>query len=277
MTNNRAHAAIAPSDDPVIISIRQSDTNPFVTRTEVERLIAPSLPQAGKPFLISSINTLDLQNTLNAVDNIEWARCSRTSTDQLLIEIIPMKPVARVFDGDSSYYINRQGKRLTASLQYRSDVPVIQGHIADPRDAIRLLPLIDTIAARPSLRQLITAISLRGDDAILIPAIRGHVIDFGAPDTEISNKFDRLYVMYKKVLPVKGWDFYDTISVKFGHQIVATRRFPRQKAPTFIADPEGDAVESAALDNMITADSDPADPEATQATQAEEPTVVIQQ
>ncbi len=252
MTNSQAHAATAPSADPVIITIEGRDTNPFVTHSEVERLIRDSLPAQGAPFIVSKVNTLHLQQMLNSVDNIEWARCSRTSADRLHIEVIPMKPVARVFDGDSSYYINRQGKRLTASLRYRSDVPVIQGHIADAASAIRLLPLIDTIASRPELRQLITSIRVNDrNEAILIPALRGHVIDFGTPDADIANKFDRLLVMYRKVLPVKGWDFYDTLSVKFGHQIVATRRFPKEKTPTFISDPDGDAAESVMLDHML--------------------------
>nr|MDE7421741.1 hypothetical protein [Muribaculaceae bacterium] len=29
---------------------------------------------------------------------------------------------------------------------------------------------------------------------------------------------------YRKVLPAKGWNIYDTISVKFKNQIVASRR-----------------------------------------------------
>lgn len=254
MTNNQAKAATAPSVDPVIITIEGSESNPFVTRSEVERLIEGSVPKKGEPFRVSSVNTLEMQRMLNSVDNIEWARCSRTSTDRLLVEIVPMKPVARVFDGDSSYYINRQGKRLTASLRYRSDVPVIQGHIADAPSAVRLLPLIDTIASRPELRQLITSIRVNDrNEAILIPALKGHVIDFGDPDADIANKFERLLVMYRQVIPVKGWDFYDTLSVKFGHQVVATRRFPRQKAPTFIADPDGDAAENVMLDHLLAA------------------------
>lgn len=261
MTNNRAQAAVAPSVDPVIINIQDSETNSFVTRTEVERLISGSLPEAGSPLVVSSVNTLELEQTLNGIGNIEWARCSRTSTDRLLIEVIPMRPVARVFDGDSSYYINRQGKRLQASLRYRSDVPVIQGHIADSRQAVRLLPLIDCIGERPELRELITSIRVTDNfDAILVPAIKGHVINFGTPDADIANKFDRLLLMYREVIPVKGWDFYDTLSVKFGHQVVATRRYPKKAIPTFIADTEGDKREKMMLDQLLSHSPDQIEP-----------------
>lgn len=41
---------------------------------------------------------------------------------------------------------------------------------------------------------------------------------------DLDDKFSRLMIAYKEVLPVKGWDFYDTLSVKWENQIVATRR-----------------------------------------------------
>ncbi len=43
----------------------------------------------------------------------------------------------------------------------------------------------------------------------------------------LGDKFDRLRLAYKKILPVKGWDFYDTLSVKWRGQVVATRRVKR--------------------------------------------------
>ncbi len=253
--NNRAAAATAPADSPVIIAITGGDTNRFVTTAEVQRLIAPWLPErAGEPIVTSSINTFEMEARLNDVDNIEWARCSRTAADRLLVEIVPMKPVARIFDGDSSYYVNRQGKRLTASLRYRSDVPVIQGHARSAEQIRSLMPLLDTISARTDLRELVTSIQLtKGPDVILIPSIRGHVVNFGSPDRDIADKFDRLTTMYRQVLPVKGWDFYDTLSVKFARQVVATRRSPTKKAPVFIADPEGDAREEITLSAMAQA------------------------
>ena len=56
-----------------------------------------------------------------------------------------------------------------------------------------------------------------------MPVIRGHVVNLG--DTSlIANKFDRLKVFYREVMPVKGWNFYDTVSVKWRGQIVASRR-----------------------------------------------------
>lgn len=248
LTNNGANAATAPDLQPVLIEIEGGDENRFVTGTEVRRIIAPLLPGNGE-MVMSQINTHAIEQMLAGVDNIEWARCSRTSRGRLKVEIRPMSPVARVFDGDSSYYINRQGKRLTASLRYRSDVPVVQGHIIDAEHARSLLPLLDTINSRPELAELVTSLKIDGNgDVLLVPSICGHLVNFGSPLKDISNKFARLTVMYSEVMPVKGWDFYDTISVKFSNRIVATRRDPGKRQPEYIADPEGDAAESRSIE-----------------------------
>ena len=42
--------------------------------------------------------------------------------------------------------------------------------------------------------------------------------------SNIENKFARLRRMYEEVLPVKGWDCYDTLAVKWSGQVVATKR-----------------------------------------------------
>ena len=61
------------------------------------------------------------------------------------------------------------------------------------------------------------------DNLILIPRIQGHVINFGDTNRLVEKK-NALIAVYRKVIPYKGWDEYDTISVKFRGQVVATRK-----------------------------------------------------
>ncbi len=242
-------AATAPAKMPVKISVAGADSTSFVTRREVAVLVKDYF--SGNTITPSSVPTLDIENTLNSIDNIENARCTRRSNDRLWIEVTPMKPVARVFDNSGSYYINREGKRLTASLKYRSDVPVITGRLEGRHSASRLMSLLDYIAADDARTELVTALALEPDgDVILIPPFRGHVINFGDPETDIANKFDRLTTMYRDILPAKGWDYYDTLSVKFRGQVVASRRKPRQRDPLLILDPDGDASDNEDISTM---------------------------
>lgn len=248
-----ASAATAPVNNPVKIIVNDIDSTRFVTRHEISELVKDYFtPQAGQLIVPSQIKTLEVEHLLNGIDNVEYARCTRRANDRLWVEVTPMRPVARIFDGKESYYINRDGKRLTASLRYRTDVPVVQGNPEDIGSVLNLIPLIDYVNSSQVRSELVTAYNIEPDgDVILVPPFRGHVINFGSPTADIVNKFDRLVTIYRDVLPVKGWDFYDTLSVKFRNQVVATRRKPRQRDPLLVLDPDGDATDAPDVSSMI--------------------------
>lgn len=222
----------------------------FVRSEEIFREL-DTLPAVAASMKIRSIDTHAIESHLRRIDNIESVQCERRSNDRLRIEVVPMLPVARIFDGDGSYYINKDGKQLTANSRYRVDVPVIVGHCDSMLPATSLLPLLSHIQNDSTWSSLVTAVKIdRNRDIILVPMIRGHVINFG-DTTGIGNKFDRLYAMYRRVLPVKGWEYYDTISVKYAGQVVATRRTKRPSEPLIKFDEEG-VIDEADINTMLT-------------------------
>lgn len=250
LSGSMSAEATAPASAPVRIIVEGSDSTSFVTRREVAAIVRDYF--TGSTVTPAKINTMEIENTLNSIDNIESARCTRRSDDRIWIEVVPMQPVARIFDDSGSYYINREGKRLTASLRYRCDVPVITGRLGGRQTAARLMPLLDDIRTNTRHGELVSALNLEPDgDVIIIPPLRGHVINFGDPSADIGNKFDRLVTMYRDILPVKGWDYYDTLSVKFSGQVVASRRKPRPRDPLLVLDPDGDASDNEDISSMI--------------------------
>ncbi len=234
------------------IVITDDSNTGFVKISEIVREL-DSLPDKARKMKIRSIDTNAIEKHLSSIDNIETVECVRRANDRLRVSVIPMKPVARIFDGHSSYYINKDGKELTANARYRVDVPVVVGHCDSLLPATSLLKLLDFIQNDSTWNSLVTAVKIdRNRDIILIPMIRGHVINFG-DTTAVKNKFDRLYTMYRKVLPIKGWEYYDTISVKFAGQVVATRRTKRLPEPIIKFDEET-IVDEADINTMLTED-----------------------
>ncbi len=205
------------------IYIADTATNHFVTVPEISREI-DSLPFRCQGMLLREINIDSIEQKLNSIDKIESASCVILNSGKIIVSVNPMRPVARVFDKDISYYVNREGKRISADARYFLDVPVISGSFDSVNTAVSLLPLIEYIKFDAMWSSLITMIKTDTRyDIYLIPAIRGHVIKFGDL-SNIENKFARLRRMYEEVLPVKGWDYYDTIAVKWSGQVVATKR-----------------------------------------------------
>lgn len=212
------------------VVVFDSADNKFVTTSEIIREI-DNFPSKCRGMLLSRIDTDSIENRLNRIDKIESASCVILNNGRIVVTVTPMHPVARVFDGGDSYYINREGKRIVADSRYYLDVPVISGDFGSTHKAVDLLPLVDYISSDSTWNSLVSMI--KSDDmhnVYLIPMIRGHVVNFGEV-TDIENKFARLHRMYDEVLPMKGWDFYDTLSVKWRGQVVATKRVKKLKEP----------------------------------------------
>lgn len=205
------------------VEITNSDSSVFVTRKSILNELAKlNIDPIGKPF--SSINTLQIEQTLNQSEYLENVECVIDNNKTLLIRATQLVPVMRVFDGTASYYVNRKGKRMSATAQYHADVPVVSGHFNSQFPPVKLLPLIQYVQADEMLNSLVTMYSMRdSNNVFIIPCILGHVVNVGHPD-DFDNKFAKLREFYTKVIPYKGWLYYDTISLKFNHQIVATRR-----------------------------------------------------
>lgn len=210
----------------VEIVVNDSVRSRFVTGKEIAREIG-DLPVYADSTLLSSINIDSIERILSKIDKIEDVNCVVTTAGKIRISVNPLQPVARVFDGTGSYYINKIGKRISATARYHSDVPVITGHfdsVFQPKD---LLPLVNYLSNDSAWNSLVTYIKAENPrNIILIPLIHGHVINIGDMNN-LDNKFYRLTRAYKEVLPVKGWDYYDTLSVKWRGQLVATRRAKR--------------------------------------------------
>ncbi|MDE7412044.1 MAG: hypothetical protein K2M94_08405 [Paramuribaculum sp.] len=185
-----------------------------------------SFPGKARKMLLSEINVDSIESYLKSFDKIEDANVTLLTTGKVHVEVWPMRPVMRVFNQSGmSYYLNRQGKKMVADPRYYIDVPVVTGAFKGVDSIVPfILPLLEYIEADSLWRYAIDGVKVNSvSEVLLIPAIHGHVVNFGSPD-DMDNKFRRIKSFYTKVMPRKGWNYYDTVTVKWGGQIVATRR-----------------------------------------------------
>ena len=54
---------------------------------------------------------------------------------------------------------------------------------------------------------------------ILYPQVTKQYIEFGEL-SDIESKIEKLNIFYKDILPFKGWNTYERVSLKFKNQIV---------------------------------------------------------
>lgn len=186
------------------------------------------LARYGQKIEGTPLRDLDVQKIedyLENFSNFENVECYLDPENRLHVNVTPIQPEARVFEQNGkSYYINHNGKRIKANAEFFVDVPVLimgQNTKIDPAYA---LPVIRRVMADKELSSVIGAFKLDGrTDILLVPRLRGHVVNFG-DTTRFQEKKSALLTAYRDILPSKGWETYDTISVKFRNQIVASRR-----------------------------------------------------
>lgn len=197
------------------------------------------------------VNTLKIEQYLMKLNNFEDVKCFVSSNGFLNVNISPMIPEIRVFEGSQSYYVNKMGKKINSNAEFYADVPVVTGRFNKKFRPEMVLPVVRFINSDPELREIVGMYEAKGpDDIILVPRIAGHVINFG-DTTNLKEKRRALLSFYEKIIPYKGWEEYDTISVKFRGQIVATRRDKTPRFPIEVYEEEVDPEESALPSDSI--------------------------
>ena len=243
----------------VEVQVINADSTSFVT----PKGVLSDLEHQGLKFVgkrMADIQASDVEKMLNQSPYLEFADIVKCQDGRILIQVSQLTPVLRVFDGEKSYYVNRAGKRMDASVYYHSDVPVVQGHFTRKYPVTRLLPLIDYVSSDSLLNSLVTMYQVRdSNNIIIVPQISGHVINMGNAD-DFVNKFAKLRLFYREVMPKRGWNAFDTISVKWDHQVVATRRV-KAVVQTIEYDPEDDeqAPDIKTMDMTLTSPAATAD------------------
>lgn len=193
---------------------------------------------------IHSINTYEIAEYLRKFNNFESVDCMITTQGNLKVKVVPMVPAIRVFDNGKSYYVNKDGKTMAAIPGFHVDVPVVSGRFSKDFRPEYVLPVVRFIERDSLLSNVVSMIQVKDkDNILLVPRIKGHVINFG-DTTRLAEKRKALLTTYRSILPYKGWENYDTISVKFKGQIVATRRDKTPLFPITVVDEDEDSEEA---------------------------------
>ena len=83
-----------------------------------------------------------------------------------------------------------------------------------------LLQLLNHINNDKFWRAQIAGIVVKKDGELnMLPQVTKQEIVFGLPE-DLEEKFKKLKVFYKQVLPNKGWNTYSMVNVKFKNQLV---------------------------------------------------------
>ncbi len=206
----------------LIINVDEEQKLGFLTREEINAYLG-NLQTKILGMRRDEVNTMDIERKVQSLDKVETVNCVELNNGALRLDVVPLVPVARVFDISSgrNFYINQGGKRMMANPRFRMDVPVVVGRFEGKVQPTLILPVVRYLEQHPKLSCLVSSYKVQPNgDILIVPVIKGHVINLG-DSTAIESKFGRLVTFYREVMPVKGWEKYDTLTVKWSGQLVA--------------------------------------------------------
>ncbi len=194
---------------------------PLLKQETVNKLLIENKKDA-QSITKDKLDLNKLEKALNTHDMIEKSDVF-VSIDGVLKAVVKQKtPVARVFDGEHSFYIDYKGNTMPLSTNFTARVLLVSGKI-NKNNTNDLAELFRTIHDDEFLKKNIIAVQIMSNGSVLL-LNRNYTyqIDFGQP-ISIQTKFDKYKAFFQKAVLDSSLYKYKTIHLRFAQQVVCTK------------------------------------------------------
>lgn len=201
----------------------------FVTPADVRSLLnADGGGLVGKRLERLNLKALEARVRSNGL--VRECQVAADLSGTLNVRVWQHRPIARLVErggsAEADGYLNAEGDLLPLSDHYTARVLLVAGPYFERLPNLRakrhedLRALLNHIAADPFWNAQIAQVVVERDgEVILLPTVGSQEIAFGPP-TDLESKFRKLTVFYTQILPARGWDAYQRVSVAFKNQVV---------------------------------------------------------
>ena len=180
----------------------------------------------------SKINYNNLESKFLSNSHVKDVTIYKDLLDNLNIGIEQYQPIARIVSGMlEGNYINKEGHIFPTSQKFSkrvillhiNDKSIDEKTILSSDFGNNLVEMIKYINDSEFFSKIISELEINQNKNIIIhPQFSKQKIIFGYPDN-LEEKFEKINIFYKKIIPAKGWNTYRTVNVKFKNQIVCDK------------------------------------------------------
>jgi len=236
----RRHATVAGVE--VVINYDGCDT--LETAGQIMAILAQQMPQLTT-IRVKDVDTKAVTAVVEQSPFLHHVRTSVGMTGRVKIYAQQRRPILRVYCGNDRFYIDEEGTTLPLSSTGRCDVPLATGYfqqrLADPQGNVDLSAWVnDSTHRHYTLTQLWRLtdhlyrdnnrlaqydqiyINAKGDFC-LVPNWADFTVVVGSADN-LEEKMRHLDRFVERVIPVKGWNAYSEVSLKYKRQIVCRKK-----------------------------------------------------
>jgi cell division protein FtsQ len=178
-----------------------------------------------------NMSSLDLNLLEEKIESHQYTENVAAFIDQrgnLTVRSSQKVPMIRFADEKGNdMYMDEHGRLLPLSEKYTARVLILSGQKAysamhaeaESEDKMQLMELLNFIQADEFWKAQIAEVVWEKDEVILYPQIGNQVIEFGDL-SKIEEKFRKLMIFYKRILPSQGWNRYARVNLNYENQIV---------------------------------------------------------
>jgi len=172
--------------------------------------------------LMINFNKDKLEEILESHNGIKQAEVFANQKGGVDILIEQRQAIVRVKSITDDYYLDDFGKRMELSDNYSPKLVVATGYV-DNKNHLEIFEFIKQINKSDFWSAQITQIHFEKNEVFLVPRVGSQKINIGSFEN-IAAKLDNLYQFYKVGMPVKGWQTYTDINLKFSNQVVCVKK-----------------------------------------------------
>lgn len=199
----------------------QGTENVYITDQEIRNLLLQNKPV--ETIIAGNLDIFILEDRLDAHQMIEDTEVFLTLDGLLQVDVKQRKPLARINEKNSFYYMDNQGKRMPLSKVYSARVPIVSGGIEESNweSTYSLLKMIKT---DDFLDKNVTEVVVFDKDKYRLRLRMPKFWVVLGKAEKLDVKFANLKAFYKKAEKDKLMDTYTEVNLKFENQVVCTRR-----------------------------------------------------
>ena len=213
----------------VAIKIDNEYNNYFIGDKEVKDLLTREGERKIEGISNKNIDLKNLEKRIESHKFVEDADVYRGLDGNIHVQVKQNRPIARIIQANQDVYIDVEGHILPLSDRYTARViPITKSALLNPlnqeffQDSIgqNYLSLLQFIENDAFWKAQLAQMHIDGKGNVsFLPQVGDHTIEFGKPGNP-EQKFKKLMIFYKEVLPVMGWDKYKRVNVEYEDQII---------------------------------------------------------
>ncbi|WMJ75497.1 cell division protein FtsQ [Cytophagaceae bacterium ABcell3] len=213
----------------VAVKIDYQFDNFFVSEQEVLDLITNNNTELLIGKRLSEIDLEKIEKRIYAHKFVKEAQVYKSHNGELIAEIVQTRPVARIVQQHGPHaYISSEGNLLPFSPNFSARVMLVDGDFIGQfmkanflaEEGQAYMDFFNRIDSDRFWKAQVAQVTIADNGEINItPQVGDEIIEFGKPE-DIDEKLNKLKVFYKKILPLKGYNKYERVKLKFKNQII---------------------------------------------------------